>query len=108
VSITTWDSANVIINGPSTTNAYNIKQIGTSDIADNSVTTEKIVDDAVTTDKVASSFAYERILADGDSRWIPDGTAINFGILDPLFDVAQGNAVVNLDGAPLHPLQRVL
>jgi hypothetical protein len=42
VSITTRDSANAIIDGPTSTNAYNIKQIGTGQIADGAVTGSKI------------------------------------------------------------------
>lgn len=38
VSITTIDPGNSIIDGPTATNSYNIKQIGTNDIADNSIT----------------------------------------------------------------------
>jgi hypothetical protein len=58
VSITTRDPANAIIDGPTTTGAYKIKQVGTADIADNSVTTPKIADDAVTDAKLSAKSAY--------------------------------------------------
>jgi hypothetical protein len=53
VSITTRDSSNAIIDGPSTTKVYNIKQIGADDIADSAVTTPKIAEEVVTTPKIA-------------------------------------------------------
>jgi hypothetical protein len=104
VTITTKDGIGTIIDGPTATTAYNMKQIETSDIADNAVTTAKVGDDAITTDKVASSFAYKRVLADGESGWNPDGTAINFPITDTLFDVAEAVVVVNLDGDSTAPI----
>jgi hypothetical protein len=104
VTVTTRDAANVIIDGPSQSKAYTIKQIGVNAKANNHITTPKIADSAITTEKVASSFAYERILADGESGWNPDGTAINFGITDSLFDVAQDIVVVNLDGDSTAPI----
>jgi hypothetical protein len=52
VSITTREASNAIIDGPTVTNAYNIKQIGTDDIADDAITNSKIADGAVTTDKI--------------------------------------------------------
>jgi hypothetical protein len=103
-TLTTRDSGGATIDGPSTTNLYTIKQVGTDDIADNAITTPKISDDTITTDKVASSFAYKRVLADGESGWNPDGTAINFPISDTLFDVAEAVVVVNLDGDSTAPI----
>ena len=41
-TITTRDSGGAVIDGPSPTNVYTIKQIGTNDIADNAVTGSKI------------------------------------------------------------------
>jgi hypothetical protein len=50
VTITTRDSANNIIDGPTPTNAYNIKQIGTTEIANDAVTLPKIASGSVVTD----------------------------------------------------------
>jgi hypothetical protein len=64
VTVTTINSANSAIDGPTTSSAFIIKQIGTNDIANgaitssklvaNSVTTKNIVTGAVTTPKIAS------------------------------------------------------
>jgi hypothetical protein len=53
VTITTRNTANAIIDGPTATTAYNIKQIATADLADSSITTPKIADGSVTTSKLA-------------------------------------------------------
>jgi hypothetical protein len=58
VTITTRDSANNIIDGPTATNAYNIKQIGTTEIANNAVTTSKIADDSVTEAKIKEDLVH--------------------------------------------------
>lgn len=58
VTVTTRDSANNIIDGPSPTNAYNIKQIGTAEIADGAVTTTKIVGNAVTETNLSLDSVY--------------------------------------------------
>jgi hypothetical protein len=47
VSITTRDSADAIIDGPTNTQAYNIKQIVTTDIANGAVTNAKIAPDSL-------------------------------------------------------------
>jgi hypothetical protein len=52
VTITTRNAANIIIDGPTATQAYNLKQIGTNDIAEDAITNSKIADGAVTTDKL--------------------------------------------------------
>jgi hypothetical protein len=104
VSVVTKDAADVPIDGPTQSTTYGMKGIGTTDITDSAITTAKLGDDAITTDKVASSFAYKRVLADGESGWNPDGTAINFPISDTLFDVAEAVVVVNLDGDSTAPI----
>jgi prealbumin domain-containing protein len=53
VTVTTRNAANGIIDGPTQSTAYSIKQIGTSDIADNAVTTPKIADGSITSSKLA-------------------------------------------------------
>jgi hypothetical protein len=46
-TITTRDSSGTVIDGPSQTNTYNIRQIGTSDIASGAVTLGKIADNTI-------------------------------------------------------------
>jgi hypothetical protein len=53
VTITTRNAANATLYGPTTTNAYNIKLIGTADLGDSAVTTPKIVDGSVMSAKLA-------------------------------------------------------
>jgi hypothetical protein len=48
-TITTRDSGGNLIDGPSQTNVYTVKQIGTNDIADNSITDAKLSLDSVYT-----------------------------------------------------------
>lgn len=87
VAITTKDSSNAIIDGQTSTTAYNIKQIGTTDIADNSITTPKIADNSITSTKPAESFMKRVILSDnteGNGRgWNPDGVDTVFQISEP-------------------------
>jgi hypothetical protein len=47
VSITTKDNMGNIIDGPTPTAVYNIKQLGTAEIADSAISTPKIADDAI-------------------------------------------------------------
>ena len=64
VTVTTRNSANAIIDGPTQSTAYTIKQIGANVIADDSVTTDKISDNAVTTPKIADNAVTTPNLAD--------------------------------------------
>jgi hypothetical protein len=77
VSITTRDSTNAIIDGPTSTNAYNIKQIGTGQIADG----------AITSSKPAESFMKRVTLTDtpaGNAQgWNPNGASRIFEISEP-------------------------
>jgi hypothetical protein len=59
VMITTRDSANNVIDGPTATNAYNIRQIVTTEIANNAVTTNKIADDSVNEAKIKEDLVQE-------------------------------------------------
>jgi hypothetical protein len=110
VSITTRDPGNSIIDGPTATNSYNIKQIGTNDIADNSITSSKITDgiisitdfadDAITTPKIADnsiistksseSFMKRVTLLDNSAGntlgWNPTGGTFEFVISEPNAD----------------------
>jgi hypothetical protein len=53
VMVTTKNAANTPIDGPTASTAYTIKQLGSSIIAPNSITTTRIADGAVTTPKIA-------------------------------------------------------
>lgn len=62
VTVTTRDTSSVIIDGPTVSPIYVMKQIGTNDIANG----------AITANKVSSSFMISRILQDGQNGWNPD------------------------------------
>ena len=84
VTVTTRNAAGTPIDGPTLSNSLNIKQIGTSQIADGAVTTTKIADGAITRTKPAESFMKKVILLDNqggfDRGWTPDGTDTFFRI----------------------------
>jgi hypothetical protein len=75
--ITTRDSGGNLIDGPSQTNVYTIKKIGSSDLADGSVTSTK----------PAESFMKKVVLTDSAAGnaagWNPDGVTTTFRILEP-------------------------
>jgi hypothetical protein len=83
--ITTRDSGGNLIDGPSTTNVYTIKKVGSSDIADG----------AVTSTKIATSLGYSRQLSDGESGWNPDGSTTVFFISDSLIGSGDTRIIVN-------------
>jgi hypothetical protein len=92
VTITTRNSANNIIDGPTGTNDYNIKQIGTADIANGAITTTKfatgavettdIANGAVTAGKLSPTYTYTTVLRDDANRnskgWDPNGVVEEF------------------------------
>jgi hypothetical protein len=86
--ITTMDSIGNVIDGPSQTNVYVIRQISASDIADSAVTTQKIADEAITPTKPAESFMKRIMLLDdagGNALgWNPDGIETAFNIIAPV------------------------
>jgi hypothetical protein len=88
VSITTRDSANAIIDGPTSTSAYNMDQIGTGQIANGAVTTSKIANGAITSTKPAESYMKNVLVGDGTPGhavgWDPDGVKTAFTISDPI------------------------
>ncbi|MGH9977078.1 MAG: hypothetical protein ACRD8Z_14760 [Nitrososphaeraceae archaeon] len=63
--ITTKNAGSGIIDGPSQTNVYTIKQIGSSDIADLSITNPKLADSAVTSSKLDDNAVTTPKIADG-------------------------------------------
>jgi subtilisin len=78
VTVTTRDSANAVIDGPTQSTAYSIKQIGKNVIADGHITSTK----------PAESFMKKVMLRDtaaGNARgWNPDGATTTFIISEPL------------------------
>jgi Matrixin len=72
VTVTTKRPAGTTIDGPTQSTAYKIKQIGTNDITDNSITSSK----------PAESFMKKVILSDGQNGWNPDGITKLFSIFD--------------------------
>jgi hypothetical protein len=96
VSITTRDDASVPIDGPTLTSAYNLVQVGNTQIAPGAVTTTKIATGAVTTGDISTSFAFQRTLDDGQNGWDPDGVTTFFSISDSLVNNAENNVFINL------------
>jgi hypothetical protein len=93
VSVTTKNAADSTIDGPTTTQVYNIKQIETNDIAHQ----------AITSAAIATSFAYQREVADGVDGWNPDSATTSFFVDDPLVTSMEQRVLVNLDqpGGPV-------
>jgi hypothetical protein len=96
VSITTRNTANAIIDGPTNTFAYNIVQVGNAQIAPGAVTVTKIApgavtanriaDGAVTSTKPAESFmkrvTVDDTFAGNQVGWNPDGSRVTFTITE--------------------------
>jgi hypothetical protein len=83
VSITTRNAANVIIDGPTPTSAYNMVQVGNAQIAPGAVTTTKIATGAVTSGDTSPSFIRSKQLSAGQNGWEPNGSENAFSISDP-------------------------
>jgi hypothetical protein len=58
ISITTKDTNGAVIDGPTNSVAYPIRQIASGDIADNAITTNKIANGAVSPDKISQNNVY--------------------------------------------------
>jgi len=65
VTVETRDTSNNIIDGPTQSFVYPIKQIGSSDIANSAITTTKIADGAVGTTKIEDGAVGTTKIADG-------------------------------------------
>jgi hypothetical protein len=101
VTITTRNSAAGIIDGPTPTSAYNMKQIGTGQIADNAVTTSKIANGAITTTKPAESFMKRVTVLDDAAGnavgWNPGAAAATeFTISEPAVS-GQNTALISIE-----------
>jgi subtilisin len=94
VTVTTRDASNNIIDGPTQSNAYTIKQIGKNVIADGHITSTK----------PAESFMKKVILPDNAAGntlgWNPDGSTTTFVISEPLAGDPSdfgSSAIINVD-----------
>jgi hypothetical protein len=87
VTVTTRDASNTIIDGPTQSTAYTIKQIGNNAIANNAITTPKIADNSITSTKPAESFMKRVSVEDTPAGhavgWNPNDVDTLFTILEP-------------------------
>ena len=87
VTVTTRDAANTVIDGPSQSTAYTVKQVGTNAISDSSITSTK----------PAESFMKRVTLQDnaaGNTRgWNPDGLTDIFTISEPAAISSHGSFI---------------
>ena len=102
MTVTTRDAANTIIDGPTQSTAYTIKQIGKNVIADGHVTSSKPSEGFMKKVKVRDTAA-------GNARgWNPDGATTTFMISEPLAgnpSSSGSSAIINVDdGVVTDPL----
>lgn len=81
VTVTTRDAANAIIDGPSQSTAYTIKQIGTNAIADNSITSTKPAESYEKRVTVLDNAAGHAV------GWDPDDSDTFFDITEPAVSI---------------------
>jgi hypothetical protein len=87
ISVQTRNPSNVVIDGPSLSPAYTIRQVSSSMIANGAVSSAKIADGAVSPTDVSKSFV--KIVEVNDTPggnavgWNPDGVDTFFVITDP-------------------------
>jgi hypothetical protein len=100
VSITTENRIATIIDGPTKSFSFPIKDIGTNDIAANSVTSSKIADNSVTSSKIADNSVTSSKIADNsvtsskiaDNSVTGDDISTGFMIRKTLHDDDAGHA----------------
>jgi hypothetical protein len=91
ITVTTRNAANAIIDGPTQSTAYTIKQIGVNAIADGHITSSKPSEGLMK--KVTL-----RDTAAGNARgWNPDGAITNFQIIEPLASNSGSSAIINVE-----------
>jgi hypothetical protein len=90
VSVRTLNTANSQIDGPTSSKFFSIKDIGTNDIAANSITSSKIVDNSVTSPKIADNSITSSKIADNSITG--QDLSTGFTIRKTLHDDAIGNA----------------
>jgi hypothetical protein len=110
VSVRTLNTANSQIDGPTSSSSFSIEDIGTNDIAANSVTSSKIADNSVTSSKIAdnsitaedvsTSFTIRKTLHDDTAGhkhgWNPDISKTAFGIFDSDISGASSSEFVSV------------
>ncbi len=86
VTVTTRNAANAIIDSPTQSSAYTIKQIGTNVIANNAITNPKLADNSITLTKPNQNFMKRVTLTDNtagnNAGWNPDGVKTQFTITE--------------------------
>ncbi len=86
VTVTTRDTFNNIIDGPTQSTAYTIKQIGANVLANNAITTPKLADNSITSTKPNQNFMKRATLTDNvagnNLGWNPDGAKTQFAITE--------------------------
>jgi hypothetical protein len=100
VSIRTLNTANSQIDGPTSSSSFSIKDIGTNDIAANSVTSSKIADNSITAEDVSTSFTIRKTLHDDTTGhthgWNPDISTTAFAISDSDISGASSSEFVSV------------
>jgi hypothetical protein len=100
VSIRTLNTANSQIDGPTSSSSFSIKDIGTNDIAANSVTSSKIADNSITAEDVSTSFTIRKTLHDDTAGhthgWNPDISTTAFAISDSDISGASSSEFVSV------------
>jgi hypothetical protein len=77
VTVTTRNAANAIIDGPTQSTAYTMKQIGTNAIADNSITSTKPAESLMKRGRATDN------PAGNAAGWNPNGVTTTFTISEP-------------------------
>jgi hypothetical protein len=110
VGITTKDTAGGTIDGPTSASSFSIEDIGTNDIAANSVTgsklaansvtSSKIADNSITAEDVSTSFTMRKTLHDDTAGhthgWNPDISTTAFAISDSDISGASSSEFVSV------------
>jgi hypothetical protein len=100
VGITTKDTAGGTIDGPTSSSSFSIEDIGTNDIAANSVTSSKIADNSITAEDVSTSFTIRKTLHDDTAGhthgWNPDISTTAFAISDSDISGASSSEFVSV------------
>jgi hypothetical protein len=100
VSIRTLNTANSQIDGPTSSSSFSIEDIGTNDIAANSVTSSKIADNSITAEDVSTSFTIRKTLHDDTAGhthgWNPDISTTAFAISDSDISGASSSEFVSV------------
>ena len=87
VTIATKNPSGIIIDGPTPTFAYFMRQITTTEIAQ----------EAITAGKISPSFMQSKILLDGQNGWNPSGVATSWNIVDASVNAGNSHIYVSVD-----------